>query len=243
MKVVYEPTGAALEYAKLALNPYKGCVHRCVYCYNNGRFGKKGAFFEGPKPRTGIAADVQKDLVEIKNKYHGHDCPEIQISFLGDAYQPAEISLGLTKLLARKIMSFDIPFTILTKSNLILRDLDFLAGYPKFRLGMSFTTVDPNEAIAWEPGTGYIEDRIKALKLFKAAGCKTWVSLEPVMRVESTLKTIKLIHPFVDFFHVGALNHIEPPKPIYLPEAYRDIMVALEFHHCQYKFKKSFTDM
>ena len=44
LSIIYEPKGAAREYAELALNPYRGCTHRCIYCYNNGRFGKKGDF-------------------------------------------------------------------------------------------------------------------------------------------------------------------------------------------------------
>jgi DNA repair photolyase len=242
VKIIYEPKGAALEYSKLALNPYLGCTHACVYCYNNGRHSKKGEFFKSAKPRMGIILDIIKDLKTLKDKY-GNDCPEIQISFLGDAYQPAESTIGLTRLIIQQIIHSNLPFTILTKSSLILRDLDILAPYRKFRLGISFTTVDQREAAEWEPGTGYVEDRISVMRKFKDLGVKTWVSLEPVMRVESTINVIKKVHYHTDHFWIGALNHMSPPEPINLPEAHRDIMKALEFRHCKYKFKASFTDM
>ena len=241
-KIIYKPTGAAHEYAKLALNIYKGCTHSCIYCYNNGRFGKKGEFFEGAKPRSGIADKLVSDCRYLADKY-GDDCPEILLTFLGDAYQPAEAVLGLTRMAIRILINFDLPFTILTKSALINRDIDILGHYPKFRLGLSFTSVDQSEVSNWEPGTGYIQDRIDTLLKFKERGTESWASLEPVMSVESTVRVIRALHPGVDFYRIGALNHMEPPEPINLIDAQRRIMETLEYNHCNYEFKKSFTDL
>ena len=242
LTIVYEPTGAAREYAKLALNIYKGCTHGCIYCYNNGRFGKKGDFFKGAKPKSDVVRNVIADCRQLKDCY-GESCPEIHLTFLGDAYQSAERSLGLTRSIIRQTISFDLPFTILTKSASIERDIDLLAPYRKFRAGFSFTTVNQEEASQWEPGTGPIQERINALFKFKARSVKTWVSLEPVMSVESTIKTILKLHPRVDFYRIGALNHMDPPEPIDLVEAHRRILEILEFRHCNYEFKKSFTDL
>ena len=163
------------------------------------------------------------------------------MTFLGDAYQPAEMSLGLTAMIARQLIGFNLPFTILTKSARINRDFGLLSSYRKFRLGMSFTTVNQREVNDWEPGTGLVRDRIEILRAFKNCGIKTWVSLEPVMSVKSTIKVIDTIHPYVDLFKIGALNHMEPPEPINLVEAHREIMEALDFRHCLYQFKESFT--
>ena len=70
------------------------------------------------------------------------------------AYQPAEKALGITRLAIKTLISHNIPFTILTKSPLVTRDFDLLAPYrKKFRLGMSFTTIDQAQADEWEPGT------------------------------------------------------------------------------------------
>ena len=54
---------------------------------------------------------------------------------------------------------------------------------------------------------------------------------------------IKLYYRLVDVWHVGELNHMQPPKPIDWIEAMREIMGALESVKAKYKFKKSFTDL
>jgi len=240
--IIYEPKGAAREYAELALNIYKGCTHSCVYCYNNGRYGRKGDFFKRANPRKALVNGLVLDCRYLKDKY-ADDCPEILLTFLGDAYQPAEQTLGHTRLAIRNLISAGLPFTILTKSMLINRDFDMLSRYLKFRAGFSFTTLDLMEAKEWEPGCGNPYDRADILRKFKSHGTKTWVSLEPVMAVESTIRVIRELNQYVDFFWIGALQHMKSPDPIDLVEAHRRIMETLDFHHCKYKFKRSFTDL
>ena len=75
----------------------------------------------------------------------GGSCPEIHLTFLGDAYQSAERSLGLTGSIIRQIISFDPPFTILTKPASIERDIDLPAPYRKFWAGFAFAPVDQKE--------------------------------------------------------------------------------------------------
>jgi DNA repair photolyase len=153
-----------------------------------------------------------------------------------------EKHLGFTQSAIQMLISAELPFTILTKSSLIDRDFLLFKSYPKFRAGFSFTTIDPIEAREWEPGCGYVRDRAAVLQKFKSHGIKTWVSLEPVMSVESTIRVIRELNKWVDFFWVGALQHMQPPTPINLIEAHRQIMEVLEYYHSNYRFKRSFTD-
>jgi len=239
MKIVYEPRGAAREYAALALNIYKGCTHGCVYCYNDGRRSRKGYFFEDARPKKGVLENLESDCKFLVKKC-GTNCAEILLTFLGDAYQPAEAALQLTRQVISILIKHNLRFTILTKSALIVRDLDLLAPYNGFRAGFSFTTIDPIRAAAWEPRAGAIGARIGALMTFYRIEVPTWVSLEPVMDVGLTIEAIKKLHSFVDFFYVGALNHILPPKPIDLADARRKIESVLQKYHCYFKFKSSF---
>lgn len=244
LQVIYEPKGPAREYAALALNLYNGCTHACIYCYNDGRYSKKdGSFFLSAKPRMGLARKIAHDAGYLIDKY-GDECPEVLISFIGDAYQKAERNLGVTRLAIRILIDAGVPFTILTKSDLIQRDFDILAPYrDKFRLGMTILTTFEDEAEKWEPGAPWISERLDTLRVAKSAGIKTWVSLEPVMKVQSAVKLIHQYYGWVDLWHIGKLNHMEPPQPIDWMEAMRDITAALDQHKCKYKFKRSFTDL
>jgi DNA repair photolyase len=132
LEVINEPKGAARECAALALNLYNGCTHRCIYCYNNGRYSKNGEYFKSSRPRLGISVQIANDAWFLFEVY-GDACPEALISFIGDAYQPAEKSLGHARLAIRILIDHKIPFTILTKSYLVKRDFDLLAPY-RYRL-------------------------------------------------------------------------------------------------------------
>jgi DNA repair photolyase len=242
LKVIYTPTGAAREYAELALNIYKGCTHRCIYCYNNGRFSAPGEFFRSAQPRRHFLEKLRHDC-DLLERTIGDRCPEIHLTFLGDAYQPAEMDLEITRKTILILTEYKFPFTILTKSANILRDVDLLGPYKKFRAGFSFTSVDQAEVSAWEPGTGQIESRISALRQFHEFDKSTWISLEPVIRVDSTINIIQSLHRFTNFIWIGALNHHSPPEPIDILEARTRIVAVLEEAGCNYAFKISFENL
>jgi len=242
LKVIYEPKGPAGEYAKLALNLYNGCIHGCKYCYNNTRWNKD-KFFDSAKPRTGLTSKIEADARSLSDEY-GDACPEILISFIGDAYQPAEKHLGITRLAIRTLINHNLPFTILTKSNLITRDFDLLQEHrKKFRLGMSLITTDDFKASEWEPKAASVLDRIYTLGAAKKHGFQTWVSLEPVIWPAEAVRVINSLYHLVDFWWIGKLNHMKPPEPVNWIEAMRDIQAELEAHKCKYRFKKSFTEL
>jgi DNA repair photolyase len=187
--------------------------------------------------------DLARDCRFLRDQY-GEAIPEVLISFIGDAYQRSENHLGKTRLAIKILTAAQIPFTILTKSNAIQRDFDILGDYrDKFRLGMTIITPFEDEAQAWEPGAPSISSRIDTLAEAKRIGIRTWVSLEPVMKLMSAVKLVKQFHHLVDFWAVGKLNHMEPPKPIDWVEAMREILAALESVGANYKFKRSFKDL
>ena len=240
LKVVYEPRGAAREYAALALNPYKGCTHGCIYCYNAKRFGANGAFFKSAQPRDNIVENARHDF-EILSEMYGENCPEIHLTFLGDAYQPAELDLEITRQIIIHLIDFNLPFTILTKSPLLIRDVDLLGPYKKFRAGFSFTTINQAEASEWEPGLPDVESRISVLKQFASFDKPVWISLEPVIRIESTVQVIEEFKDIPDLYWVGALNHHKPIEPIDKFLARKRIGATLLKYGCTFKFKSSFS--
>ena len=161
------------------------------------------------------------------------------MTFLGDCYQPAEVDLEITRKLITIFIDHDLPFTILTKSPLILRDVDLLGPYEKFRAGFSFTTINQMEADWWEPGTLPVADRISALQQFARFGKLVWISLEPVLRIESTINVIQTLKTLPEFYWIGALNHFPPPEPVNKFDARKRIGAVLKNLNCTYKFKNS----
>ena len=240
LKVIYRPRGPAREYAEFALNPYKGCTHRCIYCYNAKRFQRPGEFYRSAQPRDNIIENVRHDC-QVLYKIYGWDCPEIHLTFLGDCYQPAESELEITREIIIALIDYNLPFTILTKSPLILRDVDLLGPYKHFRAGFSFTTIDQAEADQWEPGCLPVADRISTLRQFARFDKLIWISLEPVMRIESTINVIHELKTLPDFYWIGALNHFPPPEPISKFHARERIGAVLKNLNCTYKFKNSFN--
>ncbi len=129
--------------------------------------------------------DLAHDCRILRDQY-GDTVPEVLISFIGDAYQPSETHLGKTRLAIKILTAAQVPFTILTKSNAIQRDFDILGDYrDKFRLGMTILTTFEDEVQSWKPEAPSIRSRIDTLAAAKRVGLKTWVSLEPVMKVMS----------------------------------------------------------
>jgi DNA repair photolyase len=90
MRVIYEPKGAAREYAELALNLFSGCPHGCTYCYAPGCMRRtREAFHASVTVRTGILDKLRKDVAELAA---AHDPREILLCFTSDPlpYMPAQ---------------------------------------------------------------------------------------------------------------------------------------------------------
>ncbi|SLM29777.1 Radical SAM domain protein [Desulfamplus magnetovallimortis] len=206
LNVIYRPKGKAGEYAELASNPYKGCTHSCVYCYAPGcLFKTKSGYFAGADPKVNFLERFEKDAKKLSGY---EDVPEILLSFIGDPYQPIEMKLMLIREIIKILMKYNLLFTILTKGgSRASRDLDLLSTYPKARFGTSLVFTEQSSVDQWEPGAASVEDRIKTIAKAHDLGIKTWVSMEPVIDPQQAIELVKRIHPIVDHWKVGKINH------------------------------------
>src|SRR4051812_46858497 len=128
-----------------SINPYRGCEHGCIYCYARPAHAymglSPGLDFESKlffKP--GAGALLEREL--SKPRY----VPEvIHIGGNTDPYQPQERRLRVTRGVIEVLERFNHPFSVITKSALILRDLDILAAMARrnlVRVAVSITTLD-----------------------------------------------------------------------------------------------------
>ena len=163
----------------------------------------KSGYVDGPLPTH------EEFQEQISKAYVWHKPKEILLSFLGDPYQPAEMELMLTRGALEILNNNHLPFTILTKGGTrACRDFDLFLEGTGGRFGTSIVWLDQSYADYWEPGAATIRDRIKAIQQAHDMGIPTWVSMEPVIEPDQALKVIRELHPIVDHWKVGKINHM-----------------------------------
>lgn len=163
-------------------NPYSGCAHACKYCYAS--FMKR---FTGHQEPWGTYVDV-KYWPEIKNpqKYAGK---EIIIGSVTDPYQPAEEKYGRTRALLKQMKGSGAKISIITKSDLVLRDLDLIKTFPGARVSWSVNTLDESFQKDMDKASS-VESRLGAMKSFYRAGVNTVCFISPIFPGITDAKTI-----------------------------------------------------
>lgn len=234
--IIYAPKGQAGEYARLACNPYRGCGHKCIYCYvplilkiSRDDFDNKVI------PRKNFINLLQKDL----RKYEAADIKEqVLLSFTSDPYNHLDVNLCLTRQVIKNIQAFGMSVCTLTKGgSRALRDIDlFRPGLDSF--ASTLTTLNNQQSLKWEAGAALPQDRIDTLKEFHNAGILTWVSLEPVYDTKATLEIIRQTHEFVDLYKVGKINYHKISKEIDWQEFTDNVTQLLNELEQDYYLKK-----
>lgn len=205
--VIYEPKGKAGEYAPLALNLYRGCLHGCTYCFAPTATRIDRARFHDPafiQPRKNILEDLK---VQARTMFG--DPREILLCFTTDPYQPMEMQEGVTRRALDILMLNNLTITVLTKGGAwgLLRDYDLLTSNPANSWATTLTLDDENKSQEWEPFAAVPQGRIISLKQAKKRGIKTWVSFEPVIDPEAVYRLLDATYEFTDFYKVGKLNY------------------------------------
>ncbi len=202
--IVYAPRGQAGEYAKLATNPYRGCGHKCAYCYVPKVLKMDRPIFDaGAFPRDGFLEALRKDA----RKYQAVGITEqVMLSFTTDPYHPGDYSL--TRDVLTTLQAHSLGVCTLTKGGKrALRDIDLFRP-DRDAFASTLTSLDDAFSLKWERGAALPGDRIDTLRRFHDAGIFTWVSLEPTIDTESSLAIIEHTHEFVDLYKVGRANYL-----------------------------------
>lgn len=201
--VLYEPKGQALEYAPFSTNPYRGCGHKCRYCYVPSVIHMPRAEFDaGAFPRENFLSRLVKDA----KKYQAAGiADQVMLSFTTDPYNPTDTSL--TRPTLEILQAHGLGICTLTKgAGRALVDINIFRP-KRDAFATTLTTLDDAFSRKWEPGAPLPADRIAALRSFHASGIFTWVSLEPTLNVEAGLQLVRETHKFVDLFKIGKANY------------------------------------
>jgi DNA repair photolyase len=165
-----------------SINPYRGCEHGCIYCYARPAHAymglSPGLDFESKlffKPEA--AKLLEREL--SRTSY----VPEfIHIGGNTDPYQPPERRLRITRSVIEVLVRFRHPFSVITKSALVVRDADLLAEAAALgltRVAISVTTLDRRLARSMEPRAATPEKRIDAIRRLTGVGVPVSVMFAP----------------------------------------------------------------
>ena len=167
-----------------SLNPYRGCEHGCIYCYARPTHEYLG-FSSGLDFETKIMVkeDAPK-LLRQELSSPGWAPKVIALSGVTDPYQPVDRRLRLTRACLGVLAEFRNPVTVVTKNNLVTRDLDLLAelaGCQAAAVFISVTTLDTELRRILEPRTSPPAARLAAITALAKAGIPTGVLVAPVI--------------------------------------------------------------
>jgi DNA repair photolyase len=202
--LIYAPAGQAGEYSPLAANPYRGCGHKCAYCYVPNVLRMPRAEFDaGARPRPDFLTKLRKEAA----KYRAAGVTgQVMLSFTTDPYHPGDTAL--TRQTLECLIEHGLGVCTLTKGGpRALRDAD-LFRRTRDAFASTLTSLDDSFSAKWERGAAMPADRIDTLRRFHDRGVFTWVSLEPVLDTAATLEIIRQTHRFVDLFKVGRVNYV-----------------------------------
>ncbi len=160
------------------LNPYLGCEHNCVYCYNSVFIQR----WYHPSEEWGTFVDVKVNAPEVLAKQlRNIKKGTIYMSSVCDAYQPVESKFKITRRCLERLRGYQDRIRIQTRSDLVLRDLDVLRQIPNVEVGMTITTLEPEIASLFEPKASLPEDRLEALRMLKGHGIPTHAFVGPIL--------------------------------------------------------------
>ena len=167
-----------------SINPYRGCEHGCVYCYARPTHAYLGLspgqdfesrLFYKPEAARLLIAELAKP---------SYRCKVLALGTNTDPYQPIEREHKVTRAILEVLAAHDHPVTIVTKSALVLRDLDLLAPMAAKGLAkvfLSVTTLDRGLARAMEPRAATPPRRLETIRTLAGAGVPTGVMTAPII--------------------------------------------------------------
>ena len=162
---------------KYSMNLYRGCQHHCIYCDSRSDCYRIENFDRDVLVKTNAVDLLQAELARKRVK------GTIGTGSMNDPYMPLEARFNLTGRALQVIAQHQFPVHILTKSDLVLKDLETLLQINQVYLAVSFTitTADDELGRQVEPGAPLVSRRFQAIEVLAKHGLMTGVTLMPVL--------------------------------------------------------------
>ena len=193
-----------LPEADYCINPYIGCLHGCIYCYS--RFMKR---FTNHTEKWGEFLDIKINATEVLEKELSRNPKKgtVVLSSVTDPYQPIEKKYRITRSILEILLKYNFPVSILTKSDLVIRDIDLLKQFDDCEVGLTITTLDEKIAKDFEPYSPTPQQRVNALETLHEEKIKTYGFIGPILPRLTELQPIfAILQGKVDFIMAESLN-------------------------------------
>ncbi|MDD5146565.1 MAG: radical SAM protein [Candidatus Pacebacteria bacterium] len=193
-------TRTKLEGAKWVINPYVGCGHGCLYCY--AKFMAKWRPKDYGEWGSWVEMKINGPQLVQGKRVSGW----LFMSSICDPYQPVEKDLRLTRKILEN-MDKNIKLSILTKSDLILRDLDILKKFKNIEIGLTVNSFISKAKKLLEPEAPENGKRIAALERLKQESLYAYAFVSPIIPGLTDLRSvIAKTQNFVDYYWFEFLN-------------------------------------
>ncbi len=211
-----------------SINPYRGCEHGCIYCFARPTHAYLG-LSPGLDFETKLFAKPNAaELLERELSAPGYSPRTIAIGTNTDPYQPIEKQYQVMRRILEVLERFGHPVGIVTKSALVLRDLDILSRMAKRNLAkvaLSVTTLDPKLARVMEPRAATPPKRLQALHQLSAAGVPTSVMVAPIIPAINDAE-IERILDSAAALGVKEAGHVLLRLPLEVRDLFREWLMA-----------------
>ena len=192
------------------INPYIGCSHACRYCY--ATYMRK---YSGHDEPWGSFLDVKANAVELLKKALRRDRRgQVILSSVTDPYQEAEASYGLTRGCLELLSRSRLSVSVLTKSDLVIRDADIMERMESVEVGLTITTNSEIIKRVFEPHSPSIASRVRALRVLQRRAIPRFVFIGPILPMDP-VKLAELIGPSTQRVLIDRMNYTWKVKETY----------------------------